>query len=84
MKSLWHWSSKLGRVGRSEAAGRQGKPRMRLARVARSTQSLSQEEPASIVVEIGAARLTVRGQVDAAALRAVVVGLREAGLEAVR
>jgi hypothetical protein len=85
VKSLWHWSSKLARTGACEGDDRgKRKATVQLARVARSTLSAVTTEPGSIVIEIDGARLTVRGRVEAAALRAVITGLRSVGEEASR
>jgi transposase len=74
-KTLWYWSSKLGRASRDTT----GTPSVRLVRVARQrvapTPSLS-----SISVEVAGAKLTLHGNVDEVALRTVVMTLRDLGL----
>ncbi len=74
VKGLWHWSSKLGR-----ASGNVDRPRgvVRLARIVRPPVSEVVAEDGNIFIELGRARLTVRGRVDAVALRTVVEALRD-------
>jgi hypothetical protein len=80
LKSLWQWSSKLGSAGSLEpASAHKQRSSVRLARVTRSKLPDTETEAASIVIEFEGARLTVHGRVDAAAVRAVIVGLRNTG-----
>jgi transposase len=76
-KSLWHWSSKLGRAAEEHHAR---KPAVRLVRVARQT-AVPQLSASGIIMELAGAKLTLQGQVDAVALRTVVMTLRELGLQ---
>lgn len=76
-KSLWHWSSKLGRAAEEEPAR---KAAVQLVRVARQTVG-STPSAAGIVVEVAGAKVTLQGQVDATALRTVVMALRESSTE---
>ena len=78
-KSLWHWSSKLGRAAEEPAR----KPAVQLVRVARQTVG-STPSAAGIVVEVAGAKLTLLGQVDATALRTVLMALRESSPEITR
>lgn len=74
VKGLWHWSSKLGRANRTVS-----RPRgvVHLARVVRAPVSEVVAESSNILVELGGARLTICGRVDAVALRTVVDSLRD-------
>ncbi len=74
MKCLWHWSSKLGR-GNSSVVQPRGD--VRLARIVRPPVSEGVAKDGNILVELGGARLTVCGRVDAVALRTVVDALRD-------
>jgi hypothetical protein len=75
-KTLWYWSSKLGRASRDDT----GAPAVRLVRVARQ-QSAPTAAVSSIGVEVAGARLTLHGPVDEVALRTVVMTLRDLGLQ---
>ena len=74
VKGLWHWSSKLGRASRDI-----GRPRgvVRLARIVRPAVAEVVSDDGNILIELGGARLTVCGRVDAVALRTVVDALRD-------
>jgi len=83
--SLWHWSSRLGREGKT---GR-GRPPSRIpsepsVAVARLVRAGEGSSPGSVVVELNGARIEVRGAVPAATLRAVFEGLRESGAAGAR
>jgi hypothetical protein len=81
-KSLWHWSSKLGRAVDRLAAR---KPAVRLARVTRQPSATMTPSAASnMVVEMDGARLTLHGRVDADALRTVMKTLRALAVEGAR
>jgi len=73
-KTLWYWSSKLGRAARETQPGQ---PAVRLVRVAREDRAASLADTSGIVVEVGDARLMLHGQVDPAGLRAVLAVVRE-------
>ncbi len=81
--SLRWWKSELARRARHEPARRSPGPRERgarpvaLARVVRTRPS-APAAPSELVVVIGAARIAVQRDFDAAHLRAVVRALREA------
>jgi len=79
-KSLWHWSSRLGRSAQGGGRGRPTsgvapEPRIAVARLVRTGESSSS---GSVVVELNGARIEVQGAVPAATLRAVFDGLHEA------
>lgn len=74
-KTLWYWSSKLGRASRDATST----PSARLVRVARQQRVAPTPSASSISVEIAGATLTLRGNVDEIALRTVVMTLRDLG-----
>lgn len=80
-KSLWHWSSKLGRAGDKTP---KRTPAVRLVRVAREPATVPPPAAPSMVVEMEGARLTLHGQVDADALRTVMATLRALPVEVSR
>lgn len=73
-KTLWYWSSKLGRTSREST------PSVRLVRVARQRVAPT-SSASSISVEVAGAKLTLHGDVDEIALRTVVMTLRDLGLQ---
>jgi hypothetical protein len=75
-KTLWYWSSKLGRASR----GTKGTATVRLVRVTRQRVAPT-PSASSISVEVAGAKLTLHGQVDEIALRTVVRTLRDLGLQ---
>lgn len=79
-KSLWHWSSKLGRSNSKGGVLRQ--ETVRLARVVRPALPAASVEHPGIVLVLAGARMEVRGRVDPIALRAVVQALRDGQPEA--
>lgn len=71
-KTLWYWSSKLGRASRSATRTSS----VRLVRVKRQ-QAAPTPSASSISLEVAGAKLTLHGHVDEVALRTVVVTLRD-------
>src|SRR6185312_13871765 len=75
-KTLWYWSSKLGRASRHTTTTSS----VRLVRVARQRVAPT-PSASSISLEVAGAKLTLHGQVDEVALRTVVMTLRDLGLQ---
>lgn len=72
VKTLWYWSSKLGRASR----GATSTPNVRLVRVARQRVAPT-PSASSIILEVSGAKLTLHGHVDDVALRTIVMTLRD-------
>jgi hypothetical protein len=90
-KSMWHWSSRLGRMGRMDKVERRGgsagvvsQPAVAVARVVRAGEISPSGSSGSLTVELNGARIEVQGAVPAATLRAVFAVLREASDEVAR
>jgi hypothetical protein len=75
-KTLWYWSSKLGRASRNTT----DRPSVRLVRVTRQRVAAA-PSMSSISVEVAGAKLTLHGDVDEVALRTVVMTLRDLCLQ---
>lgn len=86
-KSLWHWSSRLGRAGDKGVAPRPGRRRSRtpeVVPVARLVRAGEASSLGSVVVELNGARIEVQGAVPATTLQAVFEALRDARSEGAR
>ena len=82
-KSLWHWSSRFGRLRRSSSPSKRETRAVPVARLVRHNGA-SVCDDGTVVIEMHGARIEVRGAVKATTLQAVVEGLRAAHTEQVR